>query len=240
MYDVVKKRNQKVRIRKLVHSLKYIPIGIIFLAPIILYFMTFNKGLSINSQDWSAFGSFVGGIYAPIAAIISLYVLLKTLKEMEKNNRDNLKHQTKERHLENIRWLTDLLVDMLKNSKNYRRGHANFYNDLKDDLVNALQYDFNPDSSIIKMKAIEIMKNNPSLFQDESVVFNDLFYRVMNTEDTEDGALGCMILIAKLTPEERFWLMQYAKAHNLRAAKDLRFWRSFEDVPQSLNALIKS
>lgn len=71
-----------------------------------MYFLVFNHGLSSNSQDWGAFGSFVGGIYAPIVAIISVYVLIKTLYSMDSHNKSSQRHQEKERHLENVRWLT--------------------------------------------------------------------------------------------------------------------------------------
>ncbi|HEE0052640.1 TPA: hypothetical protein R6W46_002782 [Citrobacter freundii] len=219
--------------------IKLVIIAIFSLIPIFMYFLVFNHGLSSNSQDWGAFGSFVGGIYAPIVAIISVYVLIKTLYSMDSHNKSSQRHQEKERHLENVRWLTDLLNGML--NKKYPLSQPKvFYGNLRQMLIKKLENDYNPDGAIIKNKAIELMKENEEIFQDECIIFDDLFYRVTHNEDIDDGALSCMILIAKLSPEERFWLMQYAKAHEHRAAKDLKFWRSFDNIPLSLSSLVKS
>ncbi|MNC38953.1 hypothetical protein D3C75_875850 [compost metagenome] len=233
---LISKRKRKLK--KAMNKTKPVLIFFALATPIILYFLTFNKSLSVNSQDWGAFGSFIGGVYAPIAAIISVYVLIKTLHVMENNSKESSEHQIKERHLENIRWLTDLLRDML--NKKYILGHSVCYKGLKLALKKKLENIHNPDISVVKNKAIEIMKENKEIFQDESIIFDDLFYRVTRPNGIDDEALGCMILIAKLSPEERFWLMQYAKAHDLRAPKDLKFWRGFEDLPQSLSSLIRS
>lgn len=224
------------------HAFKIIKlfiIAIFSLIPIFMYLLVFNHGLSSNSQDWGAFGSFVGGIYAPIVAIISVYVLIKTLYSMDSYNKSSQRHQEKERHLESVRWLTDLLNGML-NKKYPLSQPKTFYGNLRQMLIKKLENDYNPDGTIIKNKAIELMNENEEIFQDECIIFDDLFYRVTHNEDIDDGALSCMILIAKLSPEERFWLMQYAKAHERRAAKDLKFWRSFDNIPLSLSSLVKS
>lgn len=228
---------KKRKLKKTIKLVKYFVVLMIALLPLIIYLIVFNHGLSSNSQDWGAFGSFVGGIYAPIAAIISVYVLIKTLQSMDYHNKESQRHQNKDRHLENIRWLTDLLRDML--NKKYTTGHGVYYTSLKLMLKNRLEKVHNPDNSIVKNKAIELMKENKEIFQDECIIFDDLFYRVTHYGDIDDGALSCMILIAKLSQEERFWLMQYAKAYDYHAAKDLKFWRAFEDIPTSLASLVK-
>ncbi|SNY65820.1 hypothetical protein [Enterobacter sp. CC120223-11] len=224
--------------RIFISILKAMTAIIILLTPIALYLSKFNNGLSINNQDWGAFGSYVGGIYAPLAAIISVFILVKTLHSMDSHNKAMQAHLNRDKELGNIKWLTDLLRSML--DKKYETGHNTFYSSLKSRLEHKLRHNYNPDSAIIKNEAMELMDANKELFINESIIFNDLFYRVTHIDDTNDGAISSMILIAKLSPEERFWLMQYAKAHEHRAAKDLRFWNSFEDLPASFSSLLKS
>ncbi|HDZ8014065.1 TPA: hypothetical protein RUS85_004732 [Citrobacter amalonaticus] len=224
--------------KKYIFILKVITVIIILLIPLCLYLSKFNNGLSINSQDWGAFGSFVGGIYAPLAAIISVYILVKTLHSMDSHNKAMQTHLNRDKELGNIKWLTDLLRNML--DKKYEAGHHNFYSSLKSRLEHKLRHNYNPDSAILKNEAMKLMEENKELFINETILFDDLFYRVIHIDDINDGAISSMILIAKLSPEERFWLMQYAKAHEHRAAKDLRFWKSFEDIPVSLSSILKS
>ena len=57
---------------------------------LIPYFVNFHGGLSENSQDWSNFGSYVGGLLGPvfslfsiILVIISIQISLKSLKRNE-------------------------------------------------------------------------------------------------------------------------------------------------------------
>lgn len=56
-----------------------------FVVSVGLYLKTFNGGLSSQSGDWSALGSFFGGVFGPIISVVTLIALLKTLK---------LQHQT--------------------------------------------------------------------------------------------------------------------------------------------------
>lgn len=60
-------------------------LGAGFLISVGLYLKTFNGGLSSQSGDWSALGSFFGGVFGPIISVVTLIALLKTLK---------LQHQT--------------------------------------------------------------------------------------------------------------------------------------------------
>lgn len=60
-------------------------LGVGFVISVGLYVNTFNGGLSSQSGDWSALGSFFGGVFGPIVSVVTLIALLKTLK---------LQHQT--------------------------------------------------------------------------------------------------------------------------------------------------
>ena len=51
----------------------------IFLSPILVYVATFGASLSKSHSIWSEFGSAMSGIYAPIVALTTLFVLLAQL-----------------------------------------------------------------------------------------------------------------------------------------------------------------
>ena len=55
-------------------------LGVVFVVSVGLYVKTFNGGLSSQSNDWSALGSFFGGVFGPAISIVTLIALLKTLK----------------------------------------------------------------------------------------------------------------------------------------------------------------
>lgn len=45
----------------------------------VFYFWVFRYGLSNNPDNWSAFGSFFGGIFGPLISAVTLVALLKTI-----------------------------------------------------------------------------------------------------------------------------------------------------------------
>ncbi|UVK96497.1 hypothetical protein [Pseudomonas sp. B21-048] len=55
-------------------------LGVVFVVSVGLYLKTFNGALSSQSGDWSALGSFFGGVFGPAISIVTLIALLKTLK----------------------------------------------------------------------------------------------------------------------------------------------------------------
>lgn len=46
-------------------------------APVIMYLLVFGAKLSTDHTRWAEFGSAIGGIYAPLVALLTLVVLLK-------------------------------------------------------------------------------------------------------------------------------------------------------------------
>lgn len=45
-----------------------------------LYLWKFNSGLSSSSDNWSAFGSFFGGVFGPLISGVTLVALVKTIR----------------------------------------------------------------------------------------------------------------------------------------------------------------
>jgi hypothetical protein len=64
----------------------------IVLAPLILYLKVFGTTLSTEHTRWAEFGSAIGGIYAPVAALLTLVVLLVQVTLQKQFNRHEYQH----------------------------------------------------------------------------------------------------------------------------------------------------
>jgi len=85
-------------------------------APTILYAIRFGGHLSSEHVRWSEFGAYVGGIYAPIAAFITLLIVSRQLSSQVEFN----KHQIDQSFLANARADLHYYVEQLRqiSSKN--------------------------------------------------------------------------------------------------------------------------
>lgn len=45
----------------------------------VVYLSIFNNGLSKAPDNWSAFGSFFGGVFGPVISLVTLFAILKTI-----------------------------------------------------------------------------------------------------------------------------------------------------------------
>lgn len=75
-------------------TLRYgIVLTLLFLIAVIvvfsIYLINFHGGLSGNSQDWGAFGSYFGGVLAPIVAFFSTIAIIYTIYLQKKILREN-------------------------------------------------------------------------------------------------------------------------------------------------------
>ena len=74
-------------------------LGIILFILIVLYISKFGFGLWSKHEDWARLGDFFGGVLNPIIALVSLVLLLSTLKQNEKalsQNKEALEYNGEE------------------------------------------------------------------------------------------------------------------------------------------------
>ena len=69
------------------------------LIPVVLYVTTFGFALSNDHARWSEFGTYLGGVYAPIAGFITLAIIVLQLASQVHIN----KHQIDQTYLSNAR-----------------------------------------------------------------------------------------------------------------------------------------
>ncbi|MDF3930497.1 hypothetical protein [Pseudomonas putida] len=80
MSSVRKKVNSSV-VRVFSSLLQLSPLVLIICAGFAVYYYreVFPGGFSESSADWSAFGSYVGGIFGPVVSFVTLLAILKTI-----------------------------------------------------------------------------------------------------------------------------------------------------------------
>jgi hypothetical protein len=83
------------------HRIKIVALLVILAlsAPILFYVVTFGTSLSHNHLRWSELGTFIGGIYAPIAAFFTLAIITGQLSSQVHFNN----HQMDQAFLNNSR-----------------------------------------------------------------------------------------------------------------------------------------
>ncbi len=54
-------------------------VAVALLVAVVVYRISFSGDLSVSSNDWSAFGSYIGGIFSPLISFLTLLAILKTI-----------------------------------------------------------------------------------------------------------------------------------------------------------------
>ena len=47
---------------------------------VVLYRQSFGSGLSLEPNNWSAFGGYMGGVFGPLISFLTLLAILKTIR----------------------------------------------------------------------------------------------------------------------------------------------------------------
>lgn len=70
-------------------------IGFVLIALVVssvLYRSAFSEGLSTSPDNWSAFGSYIGGVFGPLISFVTLLAILKTIA-LQKQLLDTQQHE---------------------------------------------------------------------------------------------------------------------------------------------------
>lgn len=81
------------------------------IAPIVLYIATFGTSLSDTHSRWSEAGDFIGGVYAPIVALLTLAIIVTQFLSQVHFN----KHQIDQSFLSNAKSDLHYYIDQLDN-----------------------------------------------------------------------------------------------------------------------------
>lgn len=130
---LLKQKKQKIQNRFDI-ILVFIGLGIIIITFGIFYNeFLIDKSLSeLNSQgsitNWGYFGSYFGGIVAPILTFITLIILIRQINEMQKANKIQIEHMERTRRIE-------ILTERINYTSNKANERINKVHSLDEDIV---------------------------------------------------------------------------------------------------------
>lgn len=155
-------------------ALKVSPLVLVFLAGLSIFYYRniFSGSFSTNAQDWSAFGSYIGGLFGPLVSFVALLAVLKTI-ELQKELLETQRREFKTmQDLQNKTF--DSQQDQINDAKESSRVEA--IERLKDTLIGAIDrrvtlYDTRYGRAYVRFERYKDTENNsnrgisPSLYE---------------------------------------------------------------------------
>jgi thiamine phosphate synthase YjbQ (UPF0047 family) len=106
-------------LRKLGTKTTFFVFGVILLIPILFYWYQFGIGIWSAHDDWAKMGGALGGIYAPILSVLTLYVIYRQMRLQAVIHRDQMKWQKLQAYHQHGIYMCDRIKEEVKNSKSY-------------------------------------------------------------------------------------------------------------------------
>ncbi|WP_120508472.1 hypothetical protein [Rahnella bruchi] len=215
-----------------------IVISVLTLVPMGLYFSIFNKSLSHDNQSWGAFGSFIGGIYSSVFGLISAVVLIITYNEMKKFNNDQLEHLRREKIIDDIKILCNLLDKTITKNKNIQPDREQFFSWLTSHIASYLTLHRPSDEEEVWESSIKASTLRLDLFEDEVKVFQEILYQLEFITNSELKDIAKLIIKSEMNSQERYWLECYTRRYHSQTNIYLNKWPDFSQPPTKLTRLI--
>ncbi len=217
---------------------------IILLLPICIYLFKFHNSLSDNHQSWSEFGSYIGGVYGPIISILSIIILIVTLKQMRSSQDQDREHfqiqlneQSKQRSIDDIIMLTNMVSVALGNNPivmEIKQYPKQFLTYLEHDCRH-----YKPQSELDLWKlAFKRMKDD-RYFDSEVHILGEILERIEGIDDKELKLRAKMIVKGLLPQGQRFLFKCYANAWHPKSSKLLEKWPDFCHQPNEFKTLLE-
>ncbi|BCG10875.1 hypothetical protein [Buttiauxella agrestis] len=209
---------------------------LLFSAPLVIYIYRFHNGLSHDFNKWSAFGSYLGGVYGPLLTTVSLGVLIWTLFQMRSSQNQDKEHfqiqldaQKKQRSIDDIIMLTNMIKVATENNHlidDIKGFHELFMTQLLNKCINVRP------TSIQEIWEIsyEQMKSK-KYFDSEVHILGEILERIKQLDDVELKKRARTIIKGLLPQQQRFLFKCYAHAQHPKAAKYLNDWQNFCHAP---------
>ena len=204
--------------------------------PVVLYFYEFGLGLWEKNEDWAYLGSFFGGVLGPAFTLMSVVLLVFTLKETQQANHSQLelaKKQYFDNYFFNSLTAMKLSLDSPKYGRELRAGEVynNFFSEagvwVVENFIVHKNTDFNEDAW---ETAKAYIRQHNGIFESEVALLVPLLLRIK--EMPQDEQSHYLTLIEGLIDnDKRFWLEVYGMVWSV----ELRFTLKgicFSNLPQ--------
>lgn len=217
---------------------------LVVVIPLALYLSKFNNGLSSNSQDWGAFGSYLSGIYSPIFSLISVIILISTLNEMRKTSKQEkenfdlqLEIANTEKQLNDVISLTKMLDSIIDSNPTINQRHVlpiQFAAFLKTKCY-ANQV---TESEELWEQAYNVMRDQKQRFSSEMYVLAELLRRVNSIRNAESKYTAKAIVKGLIPNSYRFWLECYGYVWSSEVRNEISNWHDFSEIPDEAEGIL--
>ncbi|CND81117.1 hypothetical protein [Yersinia intermedia] len=228
---------------------KHIVIIFVFLCvaviPLLAYFSIFSHGFSKNAQDWGAFGSYLSGIYSSIFGLLSVIILVVTLREMQAANKQD-KEQFRlqfasaeaDKKLSDVISLTEMLnklVDINPTITDKKLLPHYFAGEMGR---KCREFKVTEQEELYEA-AIDLMREQRSRFSAEIHVLAEIVKKINSIQDEEQLETAKAIVKALVSDAYRFWFYCYAQVWSLEAKFYLKEWHDFCSIPEELKGYLR-
>ncbi|MFG6076095.1 MULTISPECIES: hypothetical protein [Erwiniaceae] len=212
---------------------------IVIALPTIFYVKNFDTPLSGKTEIWGYFGSYVGGIYSSLFGFISVILLVITLKETQKQNRNQTNQSRRDQAISNIVLLTNILKDSFSSiplvqastvNESFKWITDNLYRDVKDGCYNH--------ELEIKSWANIRMEKDKGFLEHQMIILKEILKRIENYDEKNTQETLKVLVKGMLTSNQRLWLESYANVWDEDNKKLLSRWPDFAPLEPRLQKLI--
>ncbi|GJK63548.1 hypothetical protein TUM17563_13130 [Klebsiella oxytoca] len=217
----------------------FMVIALIFLSPLLLYFHQFHNNLSSQPEKWSFFGSFIGGIYGPIVTLISVFVLVITVIEINQSNKASINEARNTNYVSELITLSEILNRSIDNNIYIKNDRNYFFNNLNNIALNKIKSKPHVNSEVIlKTCTRKFVENERVLFENEIDILHEIFSRIESIPNAELAERAKGIFRGVIRNNERFWIECYIRRFREDLVPHLLSWNTFSKTPLKLLSLI--
>ncbi|HFI5326442.1 TPA: hypothetical protein ACGQSM_004296 [Serratia liquefaciens] len=208
--------------------------------PLKLYFDTFSGELSNDKEAWSAFGTYVGGVYGPIATLLSVIVLIITLFEINRSNKKMIDQNKNFNIISEILDLSKLLDTSIERKKGFSNQRTKTFEWFafavgEHFIINGAPAN---EDEIIEASKNRFKDDEIEIFRDELQILKEILIRVNIIESQELKERAQSIFKARIPNLERYWLERFAQRFDNGVYELLKSWHSFSNTPKDLYDLL--
>ncbi|CFQ36823.1 hypothetical protein [Yersinia bercovieri] len=208
--------------------------------PLLAYFSIFSDGFSRNAQDWGAFGSYLSGIYSSIFGLLSVIILVVTLREMRAaNKQDKEQFQLQftsaeaDKKLSDVISLTEMLNKLIDINPTIT-DKKQLPHDFAGQMGRKCREFKVTEQEELYEAAIDLMREQRSRFSAEIHVLAQIVKKINSIQDEEQLETAKAIVKALISDSYRFWFYCYAQVWSQEARFYLKEWHDFDSIPEEL------
>ena len=188
--------------------------------------------ISTKTDDWSNFGSYLGGVTGPLLSFISIILVLRTISLTQKNHEEQIKLISQEQIYTKFNDLCVYLETVIKRS--WLNEESPYFRELIDRIRTEVIFDSrhvdgdaNHNYAISVEKAIGILGRERRDIDEIALVINLLVKNILSYNSAE-SLLMKNILELKLTKKQRFIIFFKLRSDHPETATLLwNHWPSF-------------